>query len=273
MEYEESGDITLKIPEPPEHFSYESSFYSIETYSALGTLEKQEDALACIMKDKSAYLILCDGMGGLEEGRLAADTAIEAIRQLIESSVYESEPLELMRQAICRADEAVSHLTDTLGKKLKSGCTLVFIILQGKYMYWANVGDSRAYFLRDAQMGQITADHNYGELLKRKVQQGILSREEYFRELPRAAALTSYIGIGGVSEACICNQPYELQREDVVFVQSDGVYKLVTEDEMKAILAVNRRNLARAGEELLERAERNRRKYQDNTSLILARMK
>ncbi len=251
----------------------ENTFYSIEIAQQLGTNEQQEDAVGCVLGDMSALLILCDGMGGLNRGALAAETAVATIKSLSKKMDWEQNPIEFMSRAIRLADEEVYHLRDENDERIKGGCTLIMALLIGRNLYYANVGDSRIYIYEEKEIRQLTQDHNYGEMLKRRFQQGKISEEELKAEWGRAAALTSYIGMGEIKEAFISSQPIKLNRDSVVLLQSDGLYKLVSDDEIRQIVENNSRDLERVMTKLFEQAYHNKRNYQDNTSVMLLRMK
>lgn len=251
----------------------ENAFYSIEIAQQLGTNDVQEDVVGYELKDTSALLVLCDGMGGMQRGDLAAKTAVNAIKQLSKQMDWEHNPQEFLRRAIRVADEEVYLLTDEKGERVRGGCTLLVTIAAGRNLYFANVGDSRTYMYKNTELNQMTRDHNYGEVLKRRFRQGKISEQELMAEWSRAAALTSYIGVGEIREEYISSQAFQMDRDSIVLMQSDGLYKLVSEEEMKSILEGSTRNLERAMTRLLEQAYRNKKNYQDNTSVILLRLK
>ena len=255
------------------HESFENSFYSVELFSTLGTNDEQEDVISCSLGDMCAVLVLCDGMGGMKGGRLAAQTAIRSIQMFTEDEDWTSNPKEFLKRAMERADEEVFFLKDDAGKRLGCGCTLLIALVTGRKIYYGNVGDSRIYFYDGAELRQLSQDHTYGELLKHRLMTGKIDKEEYQKETEDAAALTGYLGLGELKESFVCTKPLLLDRNQVLCLQSDGLYKLVSEEEMKEIICNHVKCLEQVGYELLHRAETNRRLYQDNTSFILLRLK
>lgn len=253
--------------------SFENSFYEIELFSVLGTNEAQEDVVACQMNSTSAILVLCDGMGGLKNGRIAAQTAVDEIVNLVQSVEWNMEPIAFMRRAIEIADEKVYFLKDSAGSRLGAGCTVLIALIAGRKVYYANVGDSRIYYYDGNEFIQVSQDHNYGEMLKSNLASGEISMSEYEQELPKAAALTGFLGLGVIKECYIAQEPILLDRGQVLCMQSDGLYKLVDDESMKSVISRNIKDLKQAGEELLDIAESRRKKYQDNTSIILVRLK
>ena len=255
------------------HESFESIFHMVDVFQTIGTCDKQEDAYWCRLGKKSAIMVVCDGMGGMAEGRLAAETAIEAIQELSKEIDWEVDCIEFIKKAIICADDRVARLTDTEGKRLQGGCTLVLAVIIGRKLFWGNVGDSRINLFTKKEIKQLTIDHNYGARLERYLQEGRMTEEQYQKELSRAAALTSYIGVGGVPEQYVSEEPYLLEQEDIVMVQSDGLYKILAKEEMREILSLYSRDFEKAGSCLMGEAKKRIKSYQDNTTFILAKMK
>ena len=255
------------------HESLDNSFYSIETFSVLGTNTEQEDVIGYVLNDMSAVLVLCDGMGGMNGGKLSAQTAVREVKELAEKNDWESNPIQFLKKALEIADEEVYYLKNPNGGRVGGGCTVVIALIIGRRIYYANVGDSRIYFWNGEEFKKLTEDHNYGEVLKKKLKSGEIDQVEYDREQERAAALTGFLGLGELKESYVCDTPILMERNQVLCLQSDGLYKLLSEQEMQEIFAGNSKNLERAGEVLLQRAEEHKRKYQDNTSIILLRLK
>lgn len=255
------------------HESLENSFYSIEMFSVLGTNTEQEDAVGCVLGDMSAVLVLCDGMGGMKGGRVSAQAAVQKIKELAEDEDWVAEPQQFIEKAIEIADETVFFLKDDSGKRIGGGCTVLITLVIGRRIYYGNVGDSRIYYFDGDSFRQLSQDHNYGEQLKRRLALNEIDEAEYQREISNAAALTGYLGLGEIKEMYISENPVLLDRNQVFCLQSDGLYKLLNDEEMKEVICNNVKDLEKAGQNLLRKAEENRGQYQDNTSFILLRLK
>lgn len=253
--------------------SYASSLYVIEEFSAIGTCEKQEDATGCLIEGNTSVLVLCDGIGGLERGDLAARTAVNTILRRASGYIWKESPIEFLSYLIAEANEAVFQLVDESGIPIQGGCTLVVVLTVGRRLYLANVGDSRAYLIKKDGMRQLTQDHNFSEQLKRQLKSGEISQEEYNANIARGTALTSYLGMGELKECFICSEPIILDRDEIVLLESDGLYKLVSDEEIARIVKNNVRTLENGGTELLKHARNFAVNYQDNTSIILFRIK
>lgn len=253
--------------------SFSSPLYAIEAFSNIGTCEVQEDAVGCFIEGNTAVMVLCDGIGGLERGELASGKAVQTILDCARKYEWKENPRAFLEYLVEEANRAVFDLADEENIPLQGGCTLVLLLAVGRRVYWANVGDSRAYIIKKDEMYQMTEDHNYSEQLKKELRENKLSAEEYETLKTKGAALTSYLGMGELKERSVCKEPLLMDREEVILVESDGLYKLLEEEQIRQIVRKNVRCLDMVGEELLGKAKEHVRNYQDNTSIILFRMK
>ena len=125
--------------------------------------------------------VVADGMGGHEAGEVASKMAIQAIARQAVSEVLSpaaaSEPLPDIRQWLTAtaltANQAVYGQRKAAGTDM--GTTLVMALLVGDMATIANVGDSRAYLLKQDEIVQITTDHS---LVERLVATGQITPQE-----------------------------------------------------------------------------------------------
>jgi len=125
--------------------------------------------------------VVADGMGGHEAGEVASKMAIQAIARQAVSEVLSpaaaSEPLPDIRQWLTAtaltANQAVYNQRKAAGTDM--GTTLVMALLVGDTATIANVGDSRAYLLKQDEIVQITTDHS---LVERLVATGQITPQE-----------------------------------------------------------------------------------------------
>lgn len=209
----------------------------------------------------------------LRGGDLAAKVAVAEILQLTSEYEWKDNPVEFLKYLLAEANEAVFSLKDEDGRPLLCGCTLVVVLTAGRRLYVANAGDSRAYLIKKDGIYRLTEEHNFSGMLHRAFACGEISREEYAANTAKGAVLTGYLGLEGIKEYFICSGPLLLDRDEVVLLESDGLHKLVSEEEMFRIVRSNVRMLEAAGTELLTCAESMAATYQDNTSILLFRMK
>ncbi|MFI0487541.1 PP2C family protein-serine/threonine phosphatase [Actinomadura sp. 9N215] len=107
---------------------------------------------------------VADGLGGHVAGDIASATAIEALRSCDRPLAQADLPAALGK-AIRTANEALRKKIESDPELAGMGTTLVALLCSGGTAVLANVGDSRAYLLRDTTYRQITEDHTFGNLV------------------------------------------------------------------------------------------------------------
>ena len=103
-------------------------------------------------------LVVADGMGGHRAGEYASRLAVEVLKQELAAST-EDGPEAMMKNAITRANERVLEAARQDANLHGMGTTLVVATVIDRTLYFANVGDSRAYLIAEDTIEKITSDH------------------------------------------------------------------------------------------------------------------
>ena len=135
-----------------------------------------------------------------------------------------------------------------------------------------NIGDSRIYLVRDGKMLQLTHDQNYLTRLMEKVRAGEITEQEALSH-PKREALISYCGIRELSMVEINLQPLQLKSGDVIVLCSDGLYRLLSRQEMIDVLQETAEDMNLVAFKLTATATDKNFRGQDNTSVILIKIK
>lgn len=243
----------------------------VGTSSVIGRRESQQDALAISETDiihefKNKWLaVLCDGMGGMNGGEQASALCV---KKMLEAFEKNDKPIpEFYRNNIADIDCAVASLKDENGNYLGAGSTLVSVVIDNDNLFWASVGDSHIYIIRNDEMALVNTEHNYMMELLKRVKQGEITLEEANNDKSRDA-LISYMGIGSISLMDVIEKPFKLRKGDYVVLCSDGLYRSVSDEEIFSIVKLNDLNMQRAADQLTECALSKNNPYQDNTSVI-----
>ncbi|MEV8635526.1 protein phosphatase 2C domain-containing protein [Streptosporangium sp. NPDC051023] len=115
---------------------------------------------------------VADGLGGHTAGDVASTVVIETLRAH-DRQVDPAGLPAVLGQAVHSANQALRRRIETEPELAGMGTTLVAMLWSGTTAVLANVGDSRAYLLRDvdsntsgaSEIVQITEDHTYGNLV------------------------------------------------------------------------------------------------------------
>ncbi len=173
---------------------------------------------------KGAVAALADGMGGHQGGERAAELAIGEF-MIMPETLTPDELIDVVEEAN-RQVHKQSVNPDLRGM----GTTMVALGLHEGMVLVVNVGDSRAYRLRNGELIQITVDHSFVEEL---VRQGRLTPEEAAVH-PQRNIVTRALGIG--PEVEVDEFPLEPQLGDRYLLASDGLFSEVQEHEIRQIL-------------------------------------
>ena len=224
-----------------------------------------EDRYAVIESEAGLLWLVCDGMGGVKGGELAAQLAIDSIRRNLEASHYTSSEKAIV-DSIQEANRVVvlRRQNQTFGQM---GTTLVGAIFNGQAVSIVNVGDSRAYVVSArGQIRQITLDDTYVQEL---VSSGKISPQEALNH-PNAHVLTKAIGADAslrpkADNYWIWDTGGDPQEQDSLVLCSDGLYSMVGDEEIAK--AVSRNSPRKACAVLVEEAKR--RGGYDNITLAV----
>ena len=145
---------------------------------------------------------------------------------------------------------------------------MVAVIAEDNRLYWASVGDSRIYIIRNHQLKQVTRDHNYMLRLMEMVQQGKMTLQEA-ESKKQKEALISFLGIGNVSLMDVSQQPFVMEYGDIILLCSDGVTKTLPDHQIRDILCNDAVSIQGKAEILVKAAIRGNTHTQDNTSVAI----
>lgn len=208
-------------PEPlPEELTY-----AVANLQGIGRRERQEDSFAFgqaieqpEIKEKGLLFVLADGMGGMYGGELASDTVVRSILSDYDKIDLRADIPSQLARAVCAAGDRVY---EKLGGE--GGSTVVAAVIYGEELYFASVGDSFAYLLRNRQLVRLNLSHNLlNEAYAYTIMCGSLDPEPA-RSTPQKEALTQFLGMGRQDEIDRNIKPIKLFPGDVIMLCSDGV--------------------------------------------------
>lgn len=174
-------------------------------------------------------LVVADGMGGHRGGEVASAMAVGTLGDMCREG-HGAAP-DRMRAAIERANAEIFERAASTRRLAGMGTTVVALLLsKAGPAFVAHVGDSRLYRLRDGSLATLTEDHSLAAQLLRN---GEITVEEA-RTHPRRNVLIRSVGIGKRVDAEIT--PVEVRAGDTFLLCSDGIYEMLPDDEIRAVL-------------------------------------
>jgi PPM family protein phosphatase len=163
--------------------------------------ENNEDAIEVKQFPDMTIGIVADGMGGQAAGEIASKRAIEVIPRELRKNIGQNPPPDhvktTIKKAVVQANEEIMAM-GALDRDLRNMGTTVVMALwrKGPELFIANVGDSRAYLVRDDKIEQLTIDHSLAQaLVDNKTISAAEAREHRFRNV-----LWKYLGSKEVGE-------------------------------------------------------------------------
>ncbi len=189
-----------------------------------------EDAFGFSVED--GVYVVCDGMGGAAAGEIASSIAVdEMLSKLCADRESGVAMPELGERAVCSANEAIFSRAQRNPRLSGMGTTLVALVSEERRVWVLNVGDSRAYRLREGRLEQLTLDHS---LVEEQVRVGRMSKAEALRS-PLRNVITRALG----TQHCVTPDCFELQAEpgDVFMLCSDGLTRELSDAAIAKVLA------------------------------------
>jgi len=119
--------------------------------------ENNEDRYLVREGRNATLLAVADGVGGEAGGELASAAAIDALAAVFDAKPGQA-PADALAAAMRGANDAVLGAAGQSGQK-GAASTLVAAAIAGTSAVIGNLGDSRAYLLRDGEIRMVTADH------------------------------------------------------------------------------------------------------------------
>ncbi|HEX9500471.1 MAG TPA: Stp1/IreP family PP2C-type Ser/Thr phosphatase [Thermoanaerobaculia bacterium] len=229
--------------------------------------ENQDFAALTTVKEEAVspaggrLLIVADGMGGHRGGATASRIATETVKNQYLGN--ETKDVEVaLHEALTRANARVFSESQINPELRGMGTTTSALVIRGAEAWFAHVGDSRIYMVRNDTVEQLTEDHS---LVATMVREGLLTAQEAENH-PRRNVLQRSIGVGEEVEIDV-RGPIELQENDTFVLCSDGLHGLVKEAEIKDIAKLAIQQAANDFVKLaLERGA------PDNVTVIVARI-
>lgn len=206
----------------------------IKFQSDVGRKRKMNQDYAGVFENhKGIFLIvLADGMGGHQAGDIASKLAVNYLGEQWTSTRIKSQKasIQWLIENIQETNERIYQKGQTYEGYAGMGTTIVCTVFLADSIVVANVGDSRAYLVRDQKIKQLTEDHS---LVNELVKCGEIT-PEMARHHPRKNVLTRSLGMPRVVKTDIfC---FSICPDDYILLCSDGLTNMVHESIILDIL-------------------------------------
>jgi len=217
----------------------------------------------------AAMLVVADGMGGAPVGEVASHTAADQFTDVgaeglgFDTELFDDAVFAALGKGFEQANAEILELVANHPEWAGMGTTLVVAWIRSRHAWIGNVGDSRAYLIRNGEIEQLTTDHSY---VDEEIRAGRLASDEAGKSQYRHI-LTRAVG----TEQSIVPDligPRDLNAGDTLLICSDGLHGTVSDADIAEIASGT--DPAKATRALIKAA--NRSGGPDNVSAAIARI-
>jgi len=231
--------------------------------SALGDRQDNQDRAAVVVSEDAAIMLVFDGMGGHADGAIAAETGLKVVQDLFMSSTLPVfDPQGFLYMALARAHDEVVGLGKEVAVDFRPRATCAICLIQEGGAYWAHIGDSRIYQVRNSHVLTRSRDHSHVEVL---IQEGAITEEEA-QDHPMRNFVECCIGGDAPVPDMSITSMQALQPGDVLLACSDGLWSGLSDNDVAEIGVPGDDNLADNLKALSIKALNVNSPYSDNTT-------
>ncbi len=231
--------------------------------SALGDRTDNQDRAAVVVADKAALMLVFDGMGGHSDGARAAETALKVVQELfMDTPLPVFDPQGFLYMALSRAHDEVVNLGIDVAVDFRPRATCAVCLIQEGGSFWAHIGDSRIYQVRNGSVLSRSRDHSHVEVL---IQEGAITEEEALDHPMRNFVECCLGGDAPVPDMSVTGKK-PLLPGDVLLACSDGLWSGLRDEEMARIGRPGDDSLVENLKQLSIQALQANSPYSDNTT-------
>src|SRR4051812_35716010 len=233
-----------------------------------GNATLQPEVRTHVVGDRGSLFMVADGMGGAAAGEIASAMAIETVlRELTDSFTVVQAPgaeafAAALKRATAGANSAIHQFAIEHPEYRGMGTTATIAGILGDTLYVAQVGDSRAYLIRNGTPRQITKDQS---LMQKLIEAGEITEEEAELSERRNIILQA---LGPEANIKVDLTFQQVRSGDTLIICSDGLSGQVRIDEIGRV-ATEEADLMQVCKRLIDRANENG--GPDNITVIAAR--
>jgi PPM family protein phosphatase len=192
-----------------------------------------EPGEAHVLGKSGAVFGVCDGMGGAAAGEVASRLAVDIIYDRLAEAKAPRNREDLARRLVRAVQDAgVRIFGEARADRSRRGMgtTSTIATLIDDRLFLAQVGDSRAYILRDGDLTQVTRDQS---LVNQLIEAGQLTEEEAETFEHNNIILQAL----GTSEVVQVDLTYvDLRLDDTLLICSDGLSGMVRAEDIRGVL-------------------------------------
>ncbi|MEW6128724.1 MAG: PP2C family serine/threonine-protein phosphatase [Acidobacteriota bacterium] len=218
------------------------------------------ELIAHSLGDNGYLMAVSDGMGGAAAGEVASELAVRTLFEELTKPLACESLAEHLQIATEIANERIWNYAQQNPELLGMGATLTAVLVKDNIAHIAQVGDSRAYLIRNGNAEQLTRDQSLVQALL----DSDMIQPDQAHLIPQNVILQA---LGTQPAVSVVMTEMELCQGDLLLVCSDGLSNKIRDEEMPRVIGETD-NLKAAGTRFIEVA--NERGGEDNITVIVA---
>lgn len=222
-----------------------------------GDKNEQQDSCDVFEKDGKILMVLADGLGGHNGGKIASKTLLEEAQKEFHE---DDAPKEMFEKIVKNTKEKLKHLTQN-DKTLNPKTTCVMSLIEDKNIHFAHIGDSRAYLFENKELMYRSKDHSVVQML---VGMGDITEEQMSSHPDKSKLLKS---IGEDENADITYKNIICKDGFTILLCSDGLWENLSEHEIKECLFDF--SFHESLEQMIKKIKSKNKKSLDNISAVM----
>jgi serine/threonine protein phosphatase PrpC len=205
-------------------------FHSI---SLVGSGKKHnQDAYAEFRVPGGYGFAICDGINGNEGGgAIASKMAIDSIKRQFQNNQFKS-PQKALANALTLANFQLYDHVQKNERFKGMGTSCVIILIIDNLVYYAYIGNTRLYFLRENTIYRLTRDHTEAQtdFVNKKISEDQLESHPGYYKPDRALGFNKDVNFS------VCKQPIAIEEEDTLLLTSDGLFRELSESQIANLM-------------------------------------
>jgi PPM family protein phosphatase len=199
-----------------------------------------------LVDDEQQLYVVADGMGGHLGGEMASMLAVATIQTSVDDDkkalnghtnfkgpIEQHPALMLLPKAVKRACAAIFRKAQEVPELQGMGTTCTGVAFIDNYAFFAHVGDSRAYLIRDGRIEQLSEDHS---LVNEQLKAGLITPEQ--ARLSRFKHIITR-SVGFEEDVAVDTMVVPTQEGDMYVLCSDGLANLLNNTEIRDVVYDN----------------------------------
>ena len=240
--------------------------YDIGALLDIGKKQVQANAYGFKPEKDRLMAILSAGEGKEYAGKVAALTTVRTFTKLYNR--YDNN--QSSRYFFERAYETANMNVLNALRGENGRAYAVCLMLRGNLLSYAIMGHINIYIFRKKELILLSKGQIMEELIKEKVNKGLLSKEAALR-ISYTDKAYNYIGRDDYMKPLISKEEIKLKRKDMVVIINAGVEKNISIRELEIILS-KKHGCKKTVKEIIETIKKKDTKDLDNLGLILIRI-